>query len=80
MSLPPLLPCFAATAIGLESLARDELTALGLLPSEIEPGGVPFTTDAAGLDLAGEQPQRRQFVPGQRLEADGGGGEAGEER
>jgi putative N6-adenine-specific DNA methylase len=52
MSLPPLLPCFAATAIGLESLARDELTALGLLPGEIEPGGVPFSADAAGLATA----------------------------
>lgn len=49
MPLPAPLACFAATAIGLESLAMGELTALGVAVGTPEPGGVPFTTDAAGL-------------------------------
>ncbi len=49
MPLTTPLPCFAATAIGLESLAERELLALGCTVGTPEPGGVPFTTDASGL-------------------------------
>ena len=49
MPLPIPLPCFAATAIGLEPLGVRELTVLGMTAGTPEPGGVPFTTDVAGL-------------------------------
>lgn len=43
------LTAFAATSPGLEALVAAELTALGLLPHDSEPGGVEFATDLAGL-------------------------------
>lgn len=52
MPLPAPLPCFAATAIGLEPLAARELVALGVVAGTPEAGGVPFTTEAAGLATA----------------------------
>lgn len=52
MPLPAPLPCFAATALGLEPLAARELAALGCTVGAPEPGGVPFTTDAVGLAAA----------------------------
>ena len=40
-----LLNCFATTTPGVESLLAGELTALGLAPSAMEPGGVAFITE-----------------------------------
>ena len=50
-----LLPAFAITAPGLESVAATELTALGFLPYDHEPGGVAFDTDRRGLYRANLQ-------------------------
>ena len=50
------LECFAAAAPGLEQLVAEELQALGELQSvavgEIEPGGVSFRADRAGVYAA----------------------------
>lgn len=46
------LDCYAVTAPGLETVTAAELTALGLLPTAAEPGGVAFTTDHRGLYAA----------------------------
>lgn len=43
------LPCYAVTAPGLEQLTAAELRSIGLVPGTIEPGGVEFTTDEAGV-------------------------------
>jgi 23S rRNA G2445 N2-methylase RlmL len=41
--------CFAVAAPGLESLVAHELASLGVADMTAVPGGVEFTTDAAGL-------------------------------
>ena len=49
---PPKKPgrdCFAIVAPGLEQLAAAELRAIGILPAGIEPGGVAFRADDAGV-------------------------------
>ena len=43
MPLPDLLDCFATTTPGVESLLAGELTAIGLAPAAVEPGGVTFS-------------------------------------
>ena len=43
------LSAYAVTAPGLEALTAAELNALGVETGTIEPGGVPFSTDVAGL-------------------------------
>ena len=52
--MPPLR-AYAVTAPGLEGLTAGELTALGLEAGPLEPGGIPFTTDRAGLYRANLQ-------------------------
>jgi putative N6-adenine-specific DNA methylase len=44
--------CYAIVAPGLEQLAAAELRAIGITPGAIEPGGVEFTADDAGLFAA----------------------------
>jgi putative N6-adenine-specific DNA methylase len=44
--------CYAIVAPGLEQLAAAELRAIGIKPGAIEPGGVEFTTDDAGVFAA----------------------------
>ncbi len=46
--MPPL-SAYAVTAPGLEALTAAELTALGVETGDIEPGGVPFSSDQSGL-------------------------------
>lgn len=41
--------CYAIVAPGLEQLAAAELRAIGIAPGEIEPGGVAFRADDAGI-------------------------------
>ena len=52
---PTTYDAFAVTAPGLAPLAARELAALGMGAGEPEAGGVPFTTDAAGLYSANLQ-------------------------
>lgn len=47
--------CFAVTAPGLEAIAAQELTTLGMPPTDHEPGGVTFEADRAGLYRANLQ-------------------------
>lgn len=49
MALPKSLTCWSTTAPGAERLLAGELRGLGLVPGEIEPGGVEFTATAAQL-------------------------------
>ncbi len=44
--------CYAIVAPGLEQLAAAELRSIGITPGAIEPGGVEFTTDDAGVFAA----------------------------
>ncbi len=44
--------CYAITAPGIETVTARELTALGLAPTAVEPGGVSFRSKAAGLYAA----------------------------
>jgi 23S rRNA G2445 N2-methylase RlmL len=48
-SADPSYDCFAIAAPGLESLVAHELDSLGVADMTAVPGGVEFTTDAAGL-------------------------------
>ena len=41
--------CYAIVAPGLEQLTADELRTIGITPGAIEPGGVEFSTDDAGV-------------------------------
>src|SRR5688572_2393577 len=41
--------CYAITAPGIEPVTARELVRLGLEPEAVEPGGVTFRADAAGL-------------------------------
>jgi putative N6-adenine-specific DNA methylase len=41
--------CYAIVAPGLEQLAASELRAIGVAPGEMEPGGVAFRADDAGI-------------------------------
>lgn len=47
--MPGSLAAFAVTAPGLEPLVAAELERLGLIAHEVEPGGVEFEADLAGL-------------------------------
>jgi len=49
MALPKILNCWATTSPGVETLLASELRGLGLVPGEIEPGGVEFPATAAQL-------------------------------
>ncbi len=49
MPLDDFLSCWAVTAPGAESLAAEELRALGIAPGEAEPGGVAFSAPASRL-------------------------------
>ncbi len=51
MTRTGLLPCWAVTAPGLEQLATAELSALGIVPGEAEPGGVSFAVEPAALPM-----------------------------
>ena len=44
--------CYAIVAPGLEQLAAAELRSIGMTPGAIEPGGVEFQTDSAGVFAA----------------------------
>ena len=52
MALADRLTCWAITTPGLESLLEGELGSLGLVAGAIEPGGVTFEANAAGLARA----------------------------
>jgi putative N6-adenine-specific DNA methylase len=52
--MPPL-SAYAVTAPGLEVLTEAELKGLGLETGPVEPGGVPFSADRAGLYRANLQ-------------------------
>jgi len=49
---PPVLDCYAITPPGVEALTAGELTALGMAPSAIEPGGVSFRATLAQVAVA----------------------------
>lgn len=49
MTTALLLSCWAVTAPGLEPLAVAELSALGIVPGTVEPGGVAFAVEPAAL-------------------------------
>jgi putative N6-adenine-specific DNA methylase len=44
--------CYAIVAPGLEQLAAAELRSIGIVPGPVEPGGVAFETDDAGVFAA----------------------------
>lgn len=48
----PARDCYAIVAPGLEQLAAVELRAIGITPGAVEPGGVEFKTDDAGVFAA----------------------------
>lgn len=48
----PALDCYAVTHPGVEAITARELLALGLVPGEMEPGGVAFRADASGVRAA----------------------------
>lgn len=48
-SKPRALDCYAVVAPGLEQLAAAELRGIGIEPGTLEPGGVAFRTDDAGV-------------------------------
>ena len=54
MTSPPaaLLDCFAVTHPGAETITARELSALGIVPGEMEAGGVAFQADERGLRAA----------------------------
>ncbi len=49
MPLPKQLQCWATAAPGTEKILAVELRALGLVPGEVEPGGVEFAATVAQL-------------------------------
>ncbi len=51
-SKPARRECYAIVAPGLEQLAAAELRSIGFTPGAIEPGGVEFTADDAGVFAA----------------------------
>ncbi len=51
----PLLDCYAITPPGIEGITATELRALGLIPGEMEPGGVAFQADRRGMYRANLQ-------------------------
>src|SRR5262249_49399063 len=44
--------CYAITPPGVESITARELSALGIVPGEGEPGGVSFRSDVGGIARA----------------------------
>ena len=48
----PALDCYAVTHPGVEAITAREIAALGLVPGEMEAGGVAFQADARGVRAA----------------------------